>query len=93
VPPALRALTNRGAFARAPRRHTLAGTMRACLAPGGDAWLAFRRSAVFGVPSAIVPESRNLLLNVAHPDAARARIASIRPLAFDERLRRPGDET
>ena len=57
----------------------------------GDAWLASRRSAMLSVPSVIVPESRNLLLNVAHPDAERARIASIRPFAFDERLWRPGD--
>ena len=47
----------------------------------GDAWLASRRSAVLSVPSVIVPESRNLLLNVAHPDAEQARIASIRPYA------------
>ena len=52
----------------------------------GDAWLSSGRSAVLSVPSAIVPESRNLLLNVGHPDAARAVIASIRPFAFDGRL-------
>jgi len=57
----------------------------------GDAWLASHRSAVLSVPSVIVPESRNLLLNAADPDAARARIASIRPFAFDERLWRSGD--
>jgi len=59
----------------------------------GDAWLASRRSAVLSVPSAIVAESRNLLLDVAHPDAERARSAAIRPFAFDDRLWRPGDET
>ncbi|MBS0562364.1 MAG: RES domain-containing protein [Proteobacteria bacterium] len=52
----------------------------------GDAWLAEGRSAVLDVPSALVPESRNLLLNPAHPEAARARIGSIRPFAFDRRL-------
>jgi RES domain-containing protein len=56
----------------------------------GDAWLASRRSPVLSVPSAIVPESRDLLLNVAHPDAQRARIASIRSFSFDERLWRAG---
>ncbi len=49
----------------------------------GDAWLASRRSAVRSVPSAIVPDSRNLLLDPAHPDAERMRVAAIRPLAFD----------
>jgi hypothetical protein len=52
----------------------------------GDPWLASHRSALLSVPSVIVPESRSLLLNVAHPDAARAGIASIRPFGFDERL-------
>ena len=52
----------------------------------GDAWLELRRSAVLGVPSVIVRESRNLLVNVAHPEASRASIASIRSFSFDERL-------
>ena len=52
----------------------------------GDAWLESRRSAVLAVPSILVPESRNLLLNVAHPESSKATIASIRPFAFDERL-------
>ena len=51
----------------------------------GDAWIAAGRSAVLSVPSAIVPESRNLLLDPAHSEAARAHVASIRPFAFDER--------
>jgi hypothetical protein len=54
----------------------------------GDAWLASRRSAVLRVPSVIGPESRNLLVDVAHPDAERAGVASIRP---DDRPRRPSD--
>ena len=56
--------------------------------PGGfgDAWLAEGRSAVLRVPSAIVAESANLLLNVAHPHAVRARVVSTRRFAFDARL-------
>lgn len=52
----------------------------------GDLWLAQRRSAILSVPSAIVAESRNLLLNPAHPDARAATIVSQRPFAFDRRL-------
>jgi RES domain-containing protein len=52
----------------------------------GDAWLESRRSAVLSVPSVLVRESRNLLVNVAHPEASRASIASIRSFSFDERL-------
>jgi len=55
----------------------------------GDAWLESRRSAVLAVPSVLVPESRNLLLNVAHPESSKATIASIRPFAFDEPLWMP----
>lgn len=52
----------------------------------GDTWLRETRTPVLEVPSAIVPESANLLLNPAHPLAAGARIVATRPFAFDERL-------
>ncbi|HTW29085.1 MAG TPA: RES domain-containing protein [Acetobacteraceae bacterium] len=52
----------------------------------GDAWLAEGRSAVLRVPSIVVPQAHNLLLNPAHPAAARARIEAITPFAFDRRL-------
>ena len=55
----------------------------------GDSWLAERRSPVLSAPSFIVPESANLLINPAHPDAAAAQVAGIRDVAFDERLWRP----
>lgn len=52
----------------------------------GDSWLAEGRSAVLRVPSVIVPESRNFLLNPAHPQAGGFQIAATRPFAFDPRL-------
>ena len=52
----------------------------------GDAWLRERRTPVLRVPSLIVPESANLLLNPAHPAAAEARIIHTRPFRFDPRL-------
>lgn len=52
----------------------------------GESWLAERRTAVLEVPSSIVPESTNLLLNPAHPDAASASIISTRRFGFDNRL-------
>jgi RES domain-containing protein len=52
----------------------------------GDAWLAEARTPILGVPSAIVPESPNLLLNPRHPDAGAARITGQRRFAFDPRL-------
>lgn len=56
----------------------------------GDAWLREARSPVLQVPSAIVPESPNLLLNPAHPAAQGASIRAQRRFAFDPRLWLPG---
>jgi len=52
----------------------------------GDAWLREQRTPVLQVPSAIVPESPNLLLNPAHPAAVQANIVGKRRFAFDRRL-------
>jgi len=55
----------------------------------GDLWLQQQRSAVLEVPSAIIPESTNLLLNPRHPAAEGARIVQQRAFAFDRRLWQP----
>ncbi len=55
----------------------------------GDEWLHTQRTPVLRVPSAIVPESQNVLLNPAHPDASPASIVASRRFAFDSRLWRP----
>ena len=52
----------------------------------GDDWLAQTRTPVLQVPSAIVAEDRNFLLNPAHPLAASARVVATRPFAIDRRL-------
>lgn len=52
----------------------------------GDDWLASGRTAVLDVPSAIVPESRNLLINPAHSEAKAFAITEKRPFGFDSRL-------
>ena len=52
----------------------------------GDAWLREQRTPVLLVPSLIVPESANLLVNPAHPDAAHASVIARRRFAFDRRL-------
>jgi RES domain-containing protein len=56
----------------------------------GSEWLHSLGSAVATVPSAIAPETRNLLLNPGHPDAARVLIVSERRERFDPRLFRIG---
>jgi RES domain-containing protein len=52
----------------------------------GDQWLASKRTALLRVPSAIAPETSNVLLNSAHVDARRLRIASHREYPWDLRL-------
>ena len=54
----------------------------------GDAWLAGRRSALLLVPSAVVPDTDNVLLNPAHPDAARLVVARASDHVIDQRLLR-----
>lgn len=55
-------------------------------AASGDEWLDSNRSAALRVPSFVVPESWNVLLNPEHPDARLITISEVRPFAFDSRL-------
>ena len=52
----------------------------------GDAWLRAGRTALLLVPSAIVPRTRNCLVNPLHPDTARLKIVSAARYPFDARL-------
>lgn len=54
----------------------------------GDRWLAEGRTAALSVPSAIIPEESNVLLNPRHPDFARVSVAFQAPFRFDDRLAR-----
>lgn len=52
----------------------------------GDAWVREARSAVWSVPSVLVPGESNFLLNPAHPDFRRVTLGAPEPLSFDPRL-------
>lgn len=52
----------------------------------GDRWIDEARTPAARVPSVLVPESANLLLNVRHPLAEMVPMPSNRPFAFDPRL-------
>lgn len=56
------------------------------LARLGSDWLRSRRSVALSVPSAVVPQERNFLLNPAHPDFARLLIGRREPFSFDPRM-------
>ena len=52
----------------------------------GDRWLEGGESALLEVPSAIVPDTFNVLLNPLHPDAGRMRVVWQQAYPFDRRL-------
>ena len=52
----------------------------------GDVWLSEGLTSLLRVPSAIVPETNNYLLNPGHADATRIVIASAMRAAFDPPL-------
>jgi RES domain-containing protein len=54
----------------------------------GDAWVAEQTSAVLQVPSVIVDDESNYLINPAHPDFPSITIGEPRPFDFDVRLLR-----
>jgi RES domain-containing protein len=54
----------------------------------GSAWLQKRQTALLRVPSAIVPDTTNYLLNPSHPDAEKIEISAALSYPFDARLKK-----
>lgn len=54
----------------------------------GTVWLQKEDTALLRVPSAIVPETVNFLLNPFHPDAKQFRIIEALQYSFDVRLKK-----
>lgn len=52
----------------------------------GTLWATARRSLLALVPSIIVPEEINVLVNPAHPDAAKVKAVKVRKWQYDARL-------
>ena len=52
----------------------------------GHAWLLAGRSLALQVPSVLLPQEHNVLLNPAHPEFIRVRLLDAQPFHFDERL-------
>lgn len=55
----------------------------------GAAWVASNRSLGIAVPSVIVPEERNVVLNTNHAEMASVTLTPIRRFHFDLRLLKP----
>jgi RES domain-containing protein len=56
------------------------------LADIGGEWIRRARTAVLAVPSAVIPQELNYLLNPRHPEFRRIRVGRPEPFRFDERL-------
>jgi RES domain-containing protein len=53
----------------------------------GDRFIGEARSAIMLLPSVLVPQENNVLLNPLHPDAARmVRQRRLEPFSYDRRL-------
>lgn len=57
------------------------------LAEIGSDWADSRKTLMLRVPSAVVVDDWNVLLNPGHPEFANVRIDKVTPYTFDERLR------
>lgn len=53
----------------------------------GDDWLNSASSAILKVPSAIIQNEFNYLLNVNHPDFQEIKIVTVNKFSFDVRLK------
>jgi RES domain-containing protein len=52
----------------------------------GDGWIRSLSAALLMVPSVIVPEEFNVLINPVHPDARKIRAAVVRQYVYDPRF-------
>ena len=52
----------------------------------GDEWLAAESALMLVVPSTLLNEERNVLINPRHGEARQVRVARSRPFSFDPRL-------
>lgn len=52
----------------------------------GSAWLKSGRCALLAVPSVIIDEEDNVLVNPTHPDSARVVATKVRRFVYDHRV-------
>ncbi len=55
----------------------------------GDSWVKGNISALMVVPSVIVPEEHNVLINPLHPDIKKLTARKMRKWTYDSRMTRP----
>ena len=52
----------------------------------GDTWLQRGAGLALSVPSAVVPQEHNVILNPRHPDFGSVRVVDVAPFRFDARV-------
>ena len=52
----------------------------------GTRWLADGKTLALEVPSALIPDESNFLINPAHPGFSKVAVAAEQPFRFDPRL-------
>ncbi len=52
----------------------------------GKEWVDQDKTCILKVPSSIIPDETNILINPGHPGFGQITIKSIQPFSFDERL-------
>lgn len=53
----------------------------------GDDFVLDNQAAVLKVPSSIVPQEFNYLINPAHPDSKRIKVKGVSHMSFDSRIK------
>lgn len=54
----------------------------------GSSWIEEKTSGVLRIPSSIIPEEYNYLINPAHADFTKINILKVEDFVFDERIKR-----
>ena len=57
----------------------------------GRSWIAETKAVILAVPSVIIPIERNYIINPAHPEFRRIRVANPEAFTFDPRMWKPTD--
>jgi len=58
------------------------------LAALGSRWVASEETLLLRVPSVVVDQELNILINPSHPDMKKVAITAVEPFRFDDRLLR-----
>ena len=54
----------------------------------GDKWVKEKQTPILRVPSVLMPDGNNYLINISHPDSSKIKIGKPIPLNFDQRLKK-----